>query len=126
MELAAYNNKRSAQLRQGSPVEDTVIVVFVLFGCQLDVFFNVETDLGEPAFEVSTVLLDDYLNSFKVMICTRYVYIYTLVSVCARVCVSVRVCVCLRGSACCAACIYLSNGLSSGLSVCASVCTVYK
>ena len=38
---------------------------------KLDVFFNVETDLGEPAFEVSTVLLDDYLNSFKVMICTR-------------------------------------------------------
>ncbi|KAK7096877.1 hypothetical protein V1264_003921 [Littorina saxatilis] len=39
---------------------------------ELDVFFNVESDLGEPAFEVSTVLLDDYLNSFKVMICTRW------------------------------------------------------
>ncbi|KAK7463204.1 hypothetical protein BaRGS_00038213 [Batillaria attramentaria] len=39
---------------------------------ELDVFFNVETDVTEPAFEVSTVLLDDYLNSFKVMICTRW------------------------------------------------------
>jgi hypothetical protein len=43
------------------------------FSWQLDVFFNVETDLGEPAFDVSTVLLDDYLNSFKVMICSRLV-----------------------------------------------------
>lgn len=39
---------------------------------ELDVFFHVETDVTEPAFDVSTVLLDDYLNSFKVMICTRW------------------------------------------------------
>ncbi|XP_025086986.1 CD109 antigen-like [Pomacea canaliculata] len=39
---------------------------------ELDVFFNAESDFGESAFDVSTVLLDDYLNSFKLMICTRY------------------------------------------------------
>lgn len=51
------------------PVGNTLFVLMCV--AQLDVFFNVESDLGEPAFEVSTVLLDDYLNSFKVMICTR-------------------------------------------------------
>ncbi|XP_025086885.1 CD109 antigen-like [Pomacea canaliculata] len=39
---------------------------------ELDVFFNSESDFGEPAFGVSTVLMDDYLNSFKIMICTRW------------------------------------------------------
>lgn len=40
---------------------------------QLDVFFNTESDFGEQAFAVSTVLMDDYLNSFKLMICTQSV-----------------------------------------------------
>ncbi|KAL8613465.1 hypothetical protein ACOMHN_007508 [Nucella lapillus] len=39
---------------------------------ELDVFFNVESKVGQAAFEVSTVLLDDYINSFKLMICTRW------------------------------------------------------
>ena len=80
------------------------------FDRQLDVFFNVETDLGEPAFEVSTVLLDDYLNSFKVMVCTRYVQFVACVrygcvlgmgvvvwGLGAFVCVYVSVCVCVGG-----------------------------
>ena len=35
--------------------------------------FNVNDELTTPSFDVSTVLLDDDIDSFNLMICTKYV-----------------------------------------------------
>ncbi|XP_041357546.1 CD109 antigen-like [Gigantopelta aegis] len=39
---------------------------------ELDVFFNVDADIADPAFDVNTVLLDDTLNTFRLMVCTKW------------------------------------------------------
>ncbi|XP_046569084.1 CD109 antigen-like isoform X2 [Haliotis rubra] len=39
---------------------------------EVDVFFNVEAEIGKPSFDISTVLLDDTINNFRLMTCTKW------------------------------------------------------
>ncbi|XP_048243994.1 CD109 antigen-like [Haliotis rufescens] len=39
---------------------------------EVDVFFNVEAEIGNPSFDVNTVLLDDTINNFRLMTCTKW------------------------------------------------------
>ncbi|XP_046569079.1 CD109 antigen-like [Haliotis rubra] len=38
----------------------------------VDVFFNVDAEIGDPSFDINTVLLDDTINNFKLMTCTKW------------------------------------------------------
>ncbi|XP_046369854.2 CD109 antigen-like [Haliotis rufescens] len=39
---------------------------------EVDVFFNVEAEIGDPSFDINTVLLDDTINNFRLMTCTKW------------------------------------------------------
>ncbi|XP_046569083.1 LOW QUALITY PROTEIN: CD109 antigen-like [Haliotis rubra] len=38
----------------------------------VDVFFNVDAEIGDPSFDINTVLLDDTINNFRLMTCTKW------------------------------------------------------
>ncbi|XP_046569097.1 CD109 antigen-like [Haliotis rubra] len=38
----------------------------------VDVLFNVDAEIGDPSFDINTVLLDDTINNFKLMTCTKW------------------------------------------------------
>ncbi|XP_012946903.1 CD109 antigen [Aplysia californica] len=41
---------------------------------EVDYRFNVDSELSTPSFDVSTVLLDDQLNQFNLMVCTKWLW----------------------------------------------------
>ncbi|XP_046569098.1 CD109 antigen-like [Haliotis rubra] len=44
----------------------------VLQSREVDVFFNVDAEIGDPSFDINTVLLDDTINNFRLMTCTKW------------------------------------------------------
>uniref|UniRef100_A0A0B7AY52 Alpha-macroglobulin receptor-binding domain-containing protein n=1 Tax=Arion vulgaris TaxID=1028688 RepID=A0A0B7AY52_9EUPU len=53
----------------------TLVVTTILsMHFQIDTNFHIDKELTTPSFDVSTVLLDDELNSFNLLICSKWLW----------------------------------------------------
>ncbi|CAL1532265.1 unnamed protein product [Lymnaea stagnalis] len=80
--LAAFNvtrdNALSLQIKQLSGAPKEFVIGATGNGIALvdiDYRFNVNEELATPSFDVNTILLDDKLDLFNLMICTKYVWL---------------------------------------------------